>query len=161
MRGHSKLDTMLLALQQSQASVLAHLPGAPRQTLERFNHGNLHISTAPLRMDRMAAECDLGLCHGGAGTTAALLLAGKPVLLVPTQMEQSMTAHRVALLGAAVVVTPDLAALFPKLLLQAMGDKKRKDAAQAFAQSHSTYNQHATIAVAADRCESVLRRTAT
>ncbi len=154
--GHSQLDAMLLALQRSKASVLVHLAGAARQTIERFSQGNLHISTTPLRMDRMAAECDLALCHGGAGTTAALLLAGKPMVLIPSLVEQSMTAHRVAELGAAMVVTPDLALHFPKMLARAMGDKKMKDAAQVFAQAHPAYDQQATIATAADRCESVL-----
>ena len=136
-------------------------PEAARQTLTRFSQGNVFISTAPLRMDRMAAECDLALCHGGAGTTAALLLAGKPMVLIPSQMEQTMAAHRLAAMGAAMVITPDLAMHFPKMLARAMVDTKLQDAAQAFARAHENYDQQATIAAAADRCESALLRAAT
>ena len=61
---------------------------------------------------------------------AALLLAGKPMLLVPTQTEQAMAAHRVASLGAARLITPDVAAHFPALLASALGDKAMQQAAQ-------------------------------
>jgi UDP:flavonoid glycosyltransferase YjiC (YdhE family) len=108
-------------------------------------------------MERMARECDLALCHGGAGTTAALLLAGKPMLLVPSQMEQAMTAHRIAAMGAAQVVTPDTAIHFPKMLAAAIGSTAMRAAARAFADAHPSYDQKATIATAADRCESALR----
>lgn len=155
--GHGLLDAMLDALHKSGARALVHIPGAARQTLTRFDHGKVHLSTAPLPMERMARECDLALCHGGAGTTAALLLAGKPMLLVPSQMEQAMTAHRIAAMGAAQVVTPDTAIHFPKMLAAAIGSTAMRAAARAFADAHPSYDQKATIATAADRCESALR----
>ncbi|MEO7941633.1 MAG: nucleotide disphospho-sugar-binding domain-containing protein [Burkholderiaceae bacterium] len=155
--GHGLLDTMLEALHKSSARALVHIPGATRQTLTRFDHGNVRLSTAPLPIERMARECDLALCHGGAGTTAALLLAGKPMLLVPTQVEQAMTAHRMAAMGAAKVVTPELELHFPKMLASAIGNTTMSAAAQAFALAHPSYDQMVTINTAADRCEAVLR----
>ena len=155
--GHGLLDLMLESLQKSGVRALVHIAHATRQTLARFSRGNMFISPEPLLMKRMAAECDLALCHGGAGTTAALLLAGKPMLLVPTQTEQAMAAHRVASLGAARLITPDVATHFPALLASALGDKAMQQAAQAFAQAHQGYTQQATIQAAADRCESALQ----
>lgn len=154
--GHALQDAMLEALCKARTSVLVHIPGAARQTITRFSTSNMTVSAAPLSMQQMAAECDLALCHGGAGTTAAMLLGGKPLLLVPSQMEQAMAAHRVASLGAALVVTPELAPHFGKLLAKAMADGAMAQAAQAFARRHQSYDQQQAIAAAADRCEAAI-----
>ena len=114
--GYKGLESVLAALHALNASVLVHVPGAARQTLLRFGTGRMQFSTEPLSMARMSAGCDLALCHGGAGTTAAMLLAGKPLLLFPMQMEQAMTAHRLAALGVASIVAPEATGQLPRLL---------------------------------------------
>jgi len=44
-------------------------------------------------------ECDLVVTHGGPGVIAGALAAQKPVLLLPTQNEQTMLARRIAQQG--------------------------------------------------------------
>jgi UDP:flavonoid glycosyltransferase YjiC (YdhE family) len=135
---------------------LVHVPGAPRKTLQTFSSGNMAVSPDPLDMATMRAGCDLAICHGGAGTTAALLLAGKPLMVFPMQMEQTMAAHRLADTGAAVVLPAEASAQLPRLLKKALADTAMAQAAQAFAASHKGYDQQATIRTAADRCEAVI-----
>ena len=156
--GYAGLDAVLAALHGAQARVLVHVPGAARQTVARYRSARMAFSTDPLDMAQMAAECDLALCHGGAGTTAAMLLAGKPLVLFPMHMEQIMTGRRLAALGAAVSVTPDAVGQLPRLLKKAQADPTLAAAAQAFAKQHAGYDQHHTIASAADRCEALLRK---
>ena len=154
------LDAALTALQVSGARVLAHVPGAARQTIARFTSASMALSTEPLHMTDMAAQCDLALCHGGGGTTAAMLLAGKPLLLLPMQMEQTMTGKRVAALGAGVSVAPEASATLARQLRLALDETRLTSAARAFAQAHAGYDQQHTVAAAADRCEALLHAPA-
>jgi len=73
-------------------------------------------------------------------------------------MEQIMTGRRLAALGAAVSVTPDAVGQLPRLLKKAQADPTLAAAAQAFAKQHAGYDQHHTIAAAADRCEALLHK---
>lgn len=151
------LDAILSGLHGCGASVLAHIPGAARQTLQKFSSGTMVVSPEPLDIAQMRAGCDLAVCHGGAGTTAAMLLAGKPLMLFPMQMEQTMAAHRLASLGVAVVLAPEAGAQLPRLLKQTLANPSLAQAAQAFAQRHQGYEQTNTIRSAAERCEAAVR----
>lgn len=150
------LEQVLAALHGAAARVLVHAPGAARQTLARYGSAHLQFSTEPLDMDQVSASCDLALCHGGGGTTAALLLAGKPLLLFPMHTEQMMTARRLASLGVAASVVPEGVGQLPKLLGKMLANPAPAQAAQQFAQAHAGYDQRQTIALAADRCAALL-----
>jgi UDP:flavonoid glycosyltransferase YjiC (YdhE family) len=154
--GYRDLERVLEALARSGASVLAHVPGASRQTLNRHGTSTMHFSERPVDMQAASAECDLAICHAGAGTTAAMLLAGKPLLLLPMQMEQTMTSKRLEALGAAVVLPPESAAQTARFLKRALTDPSLDERARSFASSHAGYDQTATVRRAADRCEALL-----
>lgn len=154
---YAGLDNILTALHKAGASALVHVPGAARKTLQTFSTGSMLVSPDPLDMTAMRTGCDLAICHGGAGTTAALLLAGKPLMVFPMQMEQTMSAHRLAATGAAVVLAAEASAQMPRLLKKSLADSTMAQAAQAFAQRHQGYDQLATIRIAADRCEAAQR----
>lgn len=160
--GYTGWETIAAALHGLKARVLVHVQGAARQTLQRYSSPAMAFSTQPLNMNQMSTSCDIALCHGGAGTTAAMLLAGKPLILfpMPGHMEQAMTARRLATLGVATSVTPDAMGQLPRLLKKALADAAPGQAAQRFAQRHAGYDQQATIRLAADRCEALLEATA-
>lgn len=65
------------------------------------------IADRPLRIDAVRTQSDAAICHAGVGTTAALLAAAKPVLLLPMHTEQAMIAMRVKQLGAGLVSDND------------------------------------------------------
>ena len=157
--GYSGLDAVLAALQASKARVLAHVAGASRQTLQRHASATLQFSEQPLDMETMRRDCDLAVCHGGAGTTSAMLLAGKPLLLLPMQTEQAMTGRLLSDLGVASVVAPEALPQVSRLLRKALADTAPTRAAAAFAERHAGYDQQATVARAADRCEALIRST--
>jgi UDP:flavonoid glycosyltransferase YjiC (YdhE family) len=58
----------------------------------------------PLDLGAAARECDFAILNAGHGATAPMLLAGKPVLELPLQLEQSLTASAVADMGAGEAV---------------------------------------------------------
>jgi Glycosyltransferase family 28 C-terminal domain len=155
--GLENILTALRALDSVQASVVVHVAGVARQTVQRFSSQCMVVSAEPVSMAQASAGCDLALCHGGGGTTAAMLLAGKPLMLFPMHMEQTMTARRLAALGVATSVAPEATAQLPRLLKKMLADASPAQAAGKFAQSHAGYDQQATIGHAADRCEAQLR----
>lgn len=155
---YAPLDQVLGALQASRARVLAHVPGASRLTLQRFSSERMQFSTAPLDMPAMGAQCDLAVTHGGAGTTAAMLLAGKPLVLLPMHMEQAMAARRVLALQLGLALPPDEVGQLPQVLERALAEPALAQNARAFAARHAGYDQAETVAWVADRCEALLRR---
>ncbi len=63
---------------------------------------NLSWATAPVDLKQAAREADLVVCHSGHGTVSVTLLAGKPLLLLPLNIEQRMLAARVEAAGAGL-----------------------------------------------------------
>jgi UDP:flavonoid glycosyltransferase YjiC (YdhE family) len=62
--------------------------------------GDLYfLPWAPHR--RLLGACSVAVHHGGAGTTHAVLRAGRPAVVVPFIFEQKLWANRLAQLGAA------------------------------------------------------------
>lgn len=157
---YAALDLVLAALQGLPARVLAHVPGASRQTLQRFGSERLQFSEAPLDIATMALQCDLAISNGGAGTTAAMLLAGKPLLLLPMQMEQTMAARRVVGLQAGLALPPEAAGQLPRLLQDMLADTALSQGARTFAARHAGYDQADTVRQVADRCEALMHGAA-
>ncbi len=86
---------ILEALAGSGCRVLAYAPGISREHAARYSSPRMTISREPLRLKRILKSCDLAICHGGPGTVTAALLSGVPLLLLPTQLEQFLTARRI------------------------------------------------------------------
>lgn len=150
------LEALLGVLASLDASVLVHIPGVSRRTIEKFSSEHLQISRQPLDIEQVRQGCDLAVLHAGLSTVAALLLAGKPLLLFPQQLEQTMFARGVEALGAAVVIPEAAAGQFPRLVKRALADASLRDKAQQFAAKYRGYDQADAIRAVANRCEALL-----
>jgi len=126
-------------------TILKHVPGP------------LDLDDQPLRMRAVAQQCDAIICHAG-GVTDVALDAGKPVLLLPTQMEQAMTSQRAAALGAAVVLLPDGApGQLAGLLQQLLTDTSLTAQARRYAQRQGAAAHTQGLDRLVDTCEALLR----
>lgn len=152
------LDALLTVLGQLDASVLVHIPGVSRRTVEKFSSESLQVSRQPLDIEQVRRSCDVAVLHAGLSTVAALLLAGKPLLLFPQQLEQTMFARSVEALGAAVVIPEAAMGQFPRLVKRALADPSLADKARQFAVRYEGYDQADAIRAVADRCEALLAR---
>jgi len=157
---YAGLERALVALRDAPLRVLAHVPGAARDTLKRHTSATLRFSEAPLDIEAARSSCDLAICHGGHGTVSAMLLAGKPLLLLPMQMEQAMTAHSLEKRGVALSAMPEAAAQLQRLVKRALGEPRLAAAARAVAANYPGYDQAATVTLAADRCSALLESPA-
>jgi hypothetical protein len=103
------LDAILRALAAAAQPTVIYGLGAAPHPASQPAAANLVFSERPVNLETAGRECAIGICHAGT-TTAALLQAGRPLLLLPTQLEQFMGGIRVADLGAGIVINPEVPA---------------------------------------------------
>ena len=147
---------MLAALGRSGYPSLVVFPDIPADMLETHAYPNLRITRSPVATSALMASADIAVTYGGHGLTAAFLLAGKPLLLLPGQLEQFLLARRVEELGAGLLADPERPAddLLAKLLL-ICGDVRYRDNAREFAQKYAAFTQEKIIANLTRRIEEI------
>jgi len=96
------LAELLGAVKELGCPAIVVVDGISREVVEKFRCGHIAFAREALDMQGVANECDLAILNAGHGTTAALLLAGKPVLLLPLYLEQIMLASAVRRMGAGL-----------------------------------------------------------
>ncbi|WP_260294259.1 glycosyltransferase [Sedimenticola hydrogenitrophicus] len=68
---------------------------------------NVEILNRPANLGSVVEACDVVVCHAGNETVMTTLLGGKPLLLIPLQMEQWLVARQVVRSGAGLMVNLD------------------------------------------------------
>jgi hypothetical protein len=88
------LPDLLAALRDGGHSAVAVCDGVPAAVRSRFaGCPTLRFEDRPLDLREAGKHFDLAVLNAGHGTTAAMLLAGVPVLLVPLHLEQALLAR--------------------------------------------------------------------
>jgi len=98
------LPEVLGNLNDDGYSSLVYVPKLPREERVRLQGPRMRFADALLDMSALGAQCDCALMTNGHGTTAAMLLAGKPVLLMPQHLEMMLIAKTVERRGAGLTV---------------------------------------------------------
>ncbi len=145
------------ALSAMKARTVAFVPGIDEGTRKQLASRKFVLVDRPLRIDAVRTQCDAAICHAGVGTTAALLVAGKPVLLLPTHTEQMMVAMRVKQLGAGLVADNERPSpVINEQIATLLNDTGLRAQAKKFAQRYRDRTQGDTIAEIAAQCENVI-----
>lgn len=105
LRPYPELPYMLDALRDSNASVLAVVPGIGTERAAAYSSERVHVFEEHLRLAPLLRDMDLAITHGGHGLAGAFLLNGVPMLTVPTNIEQYMMSSRLIQLGVGKQVT--------------------------------------------------------
>ena len=84
--------------------VLAYVRDMPEEAARTLGAGNIHFASGPIDLERAVRECRFTITHGGVNTGSFALLSGKPLLILPEQLEQSLWAYRITeqKLGTAI-----------------------------------------------------------
>lgn len=141
------LEIALQTLHDLQGSILIYAPGLPAELVRRYAAAHIHFSAVPVDLNKVAREADAGLTYASHATTAAFLLAGKPVMMLPGHLEQFLLAKRVEELGAGLVQNPEqppdhLAAMFHRVL----NEPSFRNQAAGFADKYANFDQDAVLA---------------
>lgn len=156
--GHPDHEAVLRALDQLGCRTLCYLPevagGKPPPVLSQ----SIHYASGPVHLGQTFPDCQLVICHAGEATLAQSLLAGVPLLLLPTQAEQFVMAKRVEETGAGVNAAQrprptDFKALIQQLLTQ----PNYAQAARRVAERHQDFTHEGQTVALVDEFESLLR----
>lgn len=156
---YEHLGEVLDALAAFECRTAAFVGAVPKERFARLQNNTLSLSQIPYDIERAASECDFCVCHAGHGTTCELLLKGKPLLLLPTQLEQYLMAKRVS--GAAMGVIADRDnpdGGFKPAIGQIINNPDFAGRAEDFARRHAGITSDATVSRIVGDCEAIARR---
>ncbi len=121
----------------------------------RWQQTPVRVSAEPLDMAAVARDCDIAITNAGHGTTAAMLLAGVPLLQMPIQVEQYHNARATERIGAGIHVTLGDRESFSTALDRLLNEPAYRAAAAAFARRHADHDPDEAVRRLVDRIVSL------
>jgi len=141
---------------------LIHAPGLSAKLIAKYQARNVVFSPEPVRMAQVSREADLVICHGGHGTTAASLLAGRPVLVLHRQVEQLLLAQKIVAGGLGKTVNPDSKnPSYKQLVRDILSDPRFAERAREFATRYADFDLAKQVDLIVARCEEIIRQRET
>ena len=130
------LPQVLTDLGDSGYRSLVYVPRLPPEERRRLQGPRLRFADALLDMSMVSAQCDCALMTNGHGNTAAMLLAGKPMLLVPQHLEMLLIAKTVEKRGAGLTAAATQPGVLRNRLRRLLEEKNFAHEARAVAESY-------------------------
>lgn len=121
------LPEILYLLKKFKLSTLVVCNGVNLDFQKKHRSPYLYFSSKLYDQLKILNDCELTITNG-TGTATESLLAGKPVLMLPTNLEQLMTAYRMQDIGAGLYThasNPDKLESKLKMLLETDSFKKK------------------------------------
>ncbi|NVM78296.1 UDP:flavonoid glycosyltransferase YjiC (YdhE family) [Duganella sp. SG902] len=154
---HAGQAPALAALAAEGCRVLAYVPEVAAGARPPVISERILYAEAPVALPQALAEADLCACHAGDATLAQALLAGVPLLMLPSHTEQFLSARRVAMAGAgynAALLTPE--SDWRPVVRSLLNDPCYRAAARDFAARHQGFRQQEMNQAMARRLEALL-----
>mgnify|MGYP001596264240 FL=1 len=108
-------------------------------------------------MGDIAKQSDAVICNGGHNTVMTILLAGKPLIILPSFLEQVITGMRVEESGAGLVANSRAMQRQPdRMLRKLLTNKIYTQRAAGFAKKYRDFDAKAMLDRAASRCIELL-----
>ncbi|MHB1036577.1 MAG: glycosyltransferase [Pirellulales bacterium] len=156
LRPFAALPQLLAALRHLRCPIILHMPGLNADLRQRFQSQNMRFVTERQNMALVSKQCDLAVLNGNHGTTVSLLLAGKPMLQIPTQLEQGLFSMAVERLGAGLSAFPNRPDQVADHLLRLLRSDEYAHGAARFAARYADYVPERQIGLMLDRVEELL-----
>lgn len=155
---YAHFDKVLKLLADSDERVLIYAGRLPKAALARYETPRLQVSDKPFNIGAVSKECDVAICHAGHGTVSAMLLAGKPLLLLPMHLEQFLLSQRVLDLRAGLLINQyNYDEDSTGKLQQLVENELFQRCARKFAEKYQGKNQQDILESIINRCESFIR----
>jgi len=156
---YEHLDALLDAVGRFARSSVIVCLDVPLHLRDKHKSESVVFADRLLDFQRMANDADLVVCHGSHQATAEALLAGKPLLLLPTQVEQFLTTRRVVRQGAGLGIMPAVPDPdFSTALRTLLSDPTYPARAREFSRRYSSHQRDAALEALAARCEREMLR---
>ncbi len=95
-------DLLWQALQSLGANVLVVTPAGQEWACKQARGWSITVCTETVTLQPLLHQADAVVGHGGMGLTSMALHAGKPLLLLPNQLEQGLLAYQLTRRGLAI-----------------------------------------------------------
>jgi UDP:flavonoid glycosyltransferase YjiC (YdhE family) len=133
LRAFNHLEPLMKALQASRLNLLVRVADMAPEKLQPFLRPGMVITGRSVHLRQAAEQCDAMIHYGPDGSTAEMLLAGKPGLLLPIDVEKVLVAWRAQQVGAVLVSEGRDAQKIGGLLEQLVEDDSLRRSAETFA----------------------------
>ncbi len=135
---------------------IIYAPRLGEKMKRQYASSRLHFVDRPANVNRVLAECDAAITNGSLSSSASVLLAGKPLLTLPTTLERQIVSFRVQDLGAGLSA-PQLRPLGMARKLEALLTMDRfTESAQRFAARYADQDKGWQLEQMLSRIDSVL-----
>jgi len=146
LRAISGIASILETLIGKRACAIAVIPEIDDHLFAKFRDKGLYLSKEMVKLTVILPTMDLAITHAGHGTAAAAILAGVPMLVIPTTVEQWLVTRNIERLGVGVgIVKRRIADEFPQALERLLGDHSYTEKAQKLAKKYGGFDRHQTI----------------
>ena len=129
-------------LAQLGAPTLAVSSGLPKSVEDRYSSETLRFSP-PVNMREAVEQCDVAIHNSNLNSAVQMLLAGKPMLLMPLTLEHYLTARKVESLGIGVDISQLRGTEFDNTIERFFSTRSYGDAAAAFAKRYDGFDPDA------------------
>ena len=119
--------------------------------VQRWDGSSLRFASRPVDMAAAAQCCDLAILHAGHGSTASMLLAGKPILQLPLHIEQYHNALATVRIDAGRMALIDKPADIDAALCALLERGAGREGATRFADRHRGHCPAQALAKVAER----------
>jgi UDP:flavonoid glycosyltransferase YjiC (YdhE family) len=152
---HPALSAIVEALDRLGLPTLLQAAGMPARQADAIERATIQVTTTTNRASVLSG-CDIVICQGQEVAVPALL-AGKPLLMLPVFVEQTMTLHRVATqgLGHGIEPTADATAI-DAAVRRLVDDRACRLRAANFARLYDGYRPGIAIDAIADAIDELL-----
>lgn len=141
---HPDHALVLRALDQAGCATLCYLPEVAAGKPAPVSSPRIRYAAGPVHLGQTLPQAELMVSHGGEASLTQALLAGLPVLLLPTHAEQFLMAQRVEEAGAGLNAAAHARPVpFQTLLAQLVNEPRFRQGAQALAQSYAGFSHEA------------------
>lgn len=140
------IEAILKILKEQDAEVIVCVPGIDRRLLIKFGSEFLRISSSCVRLSEILTGMDVAITHAGHGTTAAVFLAGVPMLMIPTTVEQWLMSSNIVSQGSGIGLSKKrVAESFAGALKMLLDDQGYQRKAAELARKYADYDQNRVI----------------
>jgi UDP:flavonoid glycosyltransferase YjiC (YdhE family) len=141
-----RYDLVWQALKSHEANVLIISPSDVPKACEAARGWGIKVAERPIQLSPLMKDCDAVVGHGGMGLTSMALHAGKPVLLLPEHMEQTILAYRLGKQGLALAtIRQNDKSLVNQKISRLLHDDSLRLEVRKFAAVYSTYTPSVAV----------------
>lgn len=133
-------EPILQALAELAVPALVYIRNYPAEWEQRYASATLHFCRNPISLSCLMPTTSLVICSSGVGTIGNALLAGKPLLLLPTHTEQYIAATNVEKMGAGINAARFKHQDFKGLIRQLLDQPSFAAAAKRFASKYRDFS---------------------